>query len=185
MRIGARHRLHELGWTDDSRLCIDFDGRRPMFRIHAEADKGHKHRLLPMTPDFAAFLDSVPDDERSGFVFDPLPWRTGRADRIHAVTASATIASIGRKAGVKVSNSADRVKFASAHDLRRSFGFRWSSRLMPTALMQLMRHEDMQATLTFYVGKNADDAADVVWAAFGGTETGKSDPEPASRTEPA
>jgi hypothetical protein len=29
--------------------------------------------------------------------------------------------------------------FSSAHDLRRAFGLRWSSRVMPQILMQLMR----------------------------------------------
>jgi len=38
---------------------------------------------------------------------------------------------IGEKAGVVVKREVDRVKFAIAHDLRRSFGEQWSARVMP------------------------------------------------------
>lgn len=40
-------------------------------------------------------------------------------------------------------------EFASAHDLRRSFGFRWSRRVMPTILRELMRHESIDTTMRF------------------------------------
>lgn len=56
-----------------------------------------------------------------------------------------------RAAGGNV-NTDDRsgnVKFASAHDLRGSFGERWSSRVMPQALMELMRHEAIETTMKF------------------------------------
>ncbi len=56
-------------------------------------------------------------------------------------------------------------KFASAHDLRRSFGQRWAARVMPQILMQLMRHEDMSTTMKYYVGKEAEATADVLYAA--------------------
>ena len=53
----------------------------------------------------------------------------------------------------------------SAHDLRRSFGECWSSRVMPQVLKQLMRHESIETTLRYYVGSNADLTADVLWEA--------------------
>ena len=56
-------------------------------------------------------------------------------------------------------------KFASAHDFRRSFGERWASRVMPVVLMELMRHESMSTTLKFYVGRNAERTADILWQA--------------------
>ena len=58
------------------------------------------------------------------------------------------------------------VKFASAHDLRRSFGERWASRVMPKDLMELMRHESIGTTMRFYVGQNAERTADAAWAAY-------------------
>ena len=36
---------------------------------------------------------------------------------------------------------------------------------MPQILMQLMRHEDISTTMKFYVGKEAETTADVLWAA--------------------
>jgi hypothetical protein len=55
-----------------------------------------------------------------------------------------------------------KVKFASAHDLRRSFGERWASRVRPQVLMELMRDESIDTTLRFFVGRNAQATADVL-----------------------
>ena len=67
-------------------------------------------------------------------------------------------------------------KYASAHDLRRAFGLRWSSRVMPAVLQQLMRHESIDTTMRYYVGRDADAVADTLWDAFetnaGGNKTG-------------
>jgi hypothetical protein len=38
---------------------------------------------------------------------------------------------------------------------------------MPVDLQQVMRHESIETTLKFYVGKNADTAADRLWEAAG------------------
>jgi integrase len=77
------------------------------------------------------------------------------------------VSTIGRAAGVKVNTDpkTGKVKFASAHDLRRSFGERWASRVMPQVLMELMRHESIETTMKFYVGRNAQATADVLWQA--------------------
>ena len=77
------------------------------------------------------------------------------------------LCDIGKLSGVKVSESAHgRVKFASAHDLRRAFGVRWSQRVMPPVLMELMRHADISTTMQFYVGRNAERAASDAWTAY-------------------
>ena len=62
-------------------------------------------------------------------------------------------------------SASGKVKFASAHDLRRSFGERWSIRVMPKVLKELMRHRSIETTMRYYVGKNAEQTADVLWAA--------------------
>ena len=36
---------------------------------------------------------------------------------------------------------------------------------MPAVLMELMRHADIKTTMQFYVGRNAEVAADAAWAA--------------------
>ena len=137
LRIGEALELH---WTDDYLLCVDFEGRRPMFRIRGEAHKSGKDCILPMAPEFAELLETVPVDERQGYVFSPQPIRhNGRGTgRIRLDTVSKIVARIGKQAILKVAqNKAGKVKFASAHDLRRAFGFRWSMRVMPAILQQL------------------------------------------------
>jgi len=65
---------------------------------------------------------------------------------------------IGKAAGIKVyinPKDPEKVKYASAHDLRRAFGERWAARLMPAQLKELMRHESIETTLRFYVGTDA------------------------------
>jgi hypothetical protein len=41
---------------------------------------------------------------------------------------------------------------------------RWASRGMPQVLMALMRHEKIETTMRYYVGRNANTVADAVWA---------------------
>lgn len=158
----------ELYWDRDDRLCIDLSGRFPMLRIPAELEKGHKDRLLPIAPEFAEFLQATPEEERTGRVFRPLANRSDAGlpgpDRVMKV-----IAAIGRAAGVKVHThpTSGKVKHATAHDLRRSFGERWAQRVMPPVLQQLMRHESIDTTMRFYVGRNAETTSAVLWEAVG------------------
>jgi integrase len=146
-----------------------------MLRVDASAEKANTHRLLPMAPEFAELLATVPAAQRRGRVFQPL-------DK-HALPYSATrdsigpiISAIGEKAGIIVGQrtKADAdgkavtvPKFASAHDLRRSFGFRWSRRVMPPVLKELMRHTEIATTMKFYVGVNAQATADELWRVAG------------------
>ena len=58
-----------------------------------------------------------------------------------------------------VVNKADG-KFASAHDLRRAFGTRWAFQVKPATLKLLMRHQQIETTMRFYVDQDADDVAD-------------------------
>jgi integrase len=70
-RTEAMH-LH---WTDARMICVDFTGRRPMFRIHPDAHKSGKECLLPMAPEFAEMLLTVPEADRTGYVFNPVSKR--------------------------------------------------------------------------------------------------------------
>jgi integrase len=78
--------------------------------------------------------------------------------------AGRVISEIGKKAGILV-NKADG-KFASAHDLRRSFGTRWASRVKPATLQLLMRHKSIETTMKYYVCQDSDDVADELWASY-------------------
>ena len=158
-----------LSWTDESAIRVDLSGKRPMLNIPAGCDKSGKARLLALTPDFAELLLVTPQADRRGLVFK-LPSRGVNGAVLTADRVKHLICKIGEKAGIKVAQNGERVKFASAHDLRRSFGERWSARLLPQVLMELMRHADIKTTLTYYVGKNAERTADAVYAAFEGSK---------------
>ena len=123
-------------------------------------------RLLPMAPEFARMLMEIPEGQRVGRVFQPSPEKR-RGDRMTTDAVTRTISDIGQAAKVKVWTNPrnGNTKFATAHDLRRAFGERWSMRVEATVLMELMRHESINTTLRYYVGRNAERVADVVWSA--------------------
>lgn len=165
----------ELYWDRDDKLCVDLSGKRPMLRIRAELEKGNKDRLLPMAPEFAEFLMETPKAKRHGCVFKFTAQRSA-GDRLSVGRTGRIVVELGAAAGVKVSTdvATGAVKYASAHDLRRSFGARWASRVMPQVLKELMRHEAIETTMRFYVGRNAQSTADVLWQAHqaaGGSAT--------------
>lgn len=159
LRLGEAVNLF---WDGNRGIIVRMDMRRPMLMIPEDSDKGHKHRLLPITPDFAEYLDTIPKDQRRGRVF-PVQHKRGEPTTKRD-TIGGIIADIGTEAGVKVKDENGKLKYASAHDLRRSFGLRWSRKVMPAVLKELMRHESIQTTMMFYVGQDAESVADAVWA---------------------
>jgi integrase len=144
-----------LEWNTGT-FAVDVSGKFPLFRI-AEQKSG-QNQLLPLTPDFGRWLLKTPESSRTRFVFALGKLRhktTRRMDR-----TSETISELGELAGVVVSDSG---KFASAHDLRRTFGLRWSQKVMPAELQALMRHADIQTTMSYYVLVNAQSFAEKLW----------------------
>jgi integrase len=159
----------ELWWDRDDKLTVDLSGRHTMLRIRAELEKGHEDRMLPIAPEFIEFLLATPEAERTGPVFNPRAQRK-RSPRLGIGRVGKAISEIGEKAGVKVLTDRNgKVKFASAHDLRRSFGDRWATRVMPIVLKELMRHESIETTLRYYVGLNAESTVDALYRAVGNT----------------
>lgn len=155
-----------LSWDHEQPFIIDLEGRHPRFRIYGEAEKGGKDRYLPMTPDFAEFALRTPREQRCGLVFR-LPSNCGR--QLQSVSVGRIVSEIGEKAGITVNAASG--KFASAHDLRRSFGTRWAKRLKPATLKLLMRHESIETTMKYYVDQDADDVADDLWGSYGTAST--------------
>lgn len=78
------------------------------------------------------------------------------------------------RAAVKVNTDGrtGKIKYASAHDLHRSFGERWAARVMPQILMQLMRHEAIETTMRYYVAQNVEINGDVSFGADAGNTSG-------------
>ncbi len=155
----------DLWWDRQGKICPLFpENGQPLFQIPGELEKGHTDRLLPMAPEFAMLLDTVPASDRIGPVFS----LNGKRGRLGSNQVSKNVSKIGKAAGVRVSVHpvTGREKYASAHDLRRAFGERWSIKVMPAVLKELMRHESIDTTMRFYVGTNAQRTNDAVWAAY-------------------
>ena len=162
-----------LSWDDDAPFSVDLSGRHPRFRIWGEAQKSGRDELLPMTPDCAEWLMTrTRNIDRVGPVF---PLRGRRGKRLTANPVGCVVADIGRAANVVVDKAEH--KFATCHDLRRSFGTRWATRVKPAVLQKLMRHVDIETTMKFYVAIEADDVADGLWREFGGNYLGNTPPK--------
>ncbi len=152
----------ELYWDRPDRLCIDLDGKRPRLRIPGALEKGHRDRLLPLTPDFATFLLETPEADRHGPVFRPLMPSGQRANEERAGRMISLIGGLARVV-VHTDPKTGAVKYASAHDLRRSFGTRWAKRVKTPVLMRLMRHESIATTMGYYVDLDCDEIAEELW----------------------
>ncbi len=163
----------QLSWNDESTgLTVDLSGKYPMLSIRGDAQKSNEDELLPISPEFAEFLLATPEAERTGYVFNVLQ-RQQRKERASEDWVSRMVSKIGEAAKVKVhTNAKDEVKFASCHDLRRSFGTRWSRKIMPATLQRLMRHADISTTMAYYVDRQADDVAAELWATVGNEQAG-------------
>jgi len=170
----------QLSWDDDAEITVVLTGNFPRLRLYAEGHKAHRDQLLPITPDFAEFLLKTPEDARHGLVFGIEGKIPGKP--LSTKRTSRYISSIGERAGVVVDANDTRTKVdpetgektevprcATAHDLRRAFGTRWSKRVMPATLKQLMRHSSIDTTMKYYVEHNADDLAADLWASWGST----------------
>jgi integrase len=130
-----------------------------VIHIPGDGQKSGKAQAWPCPPDFAELLAATPEAARRGFVFELPPVR----DRGHSMTVRQVgrmVAIIGERAGVVTGTEADGAKrFATAHDLRRSFGDRWSRCVMPVTLQAMMRHASIQTTLRYYVGRGVEEAS--------------------------
>ena len=142
-------------WTP-SEFQVDLSGDRPYYRIWSGAEKGRETRLLAMTPDAAEFFAQL----RAEFADAETVFNLGA---ISDSTVSHRVAKLSRSVGVFVLDSRGRKRPAGCHDLRRSFGERWASRVPPLVLMELMRHADIKTTLAYYVTADARRTSDLVW----------------------
>ncbi len=65
-------------------------------------------------------------------------------------------------------------QYAAAHDFRRAFGDRWSKRVMPAVLKQLMRHSSIHTTVAYYITGDAQETADLLYESLSGSTSGNS-----------
>jgi len=151
-------------WWDrlDSICILNIDGRYPVLQIPAGYQKARRETTYSLAPDFVEFLRETPKQQRTGPVFLPL-------GKTRAVRSSnyivRTISEAGAAAKIVVSRDGDSVTYATAQNLRRSFGDRWALTVMPVVLKELMRPRTLDTTMKYYVGYSAEQTADIVWQA--------------------
>lgn len=138
-------------------INVDLSGNVPRLRIEANEDKNTKAKLLPIAPDFAEFLLGYPVERRCGRVFRPTI-EGMRTEFLRSDTCGDILRRAGEKAEIVVAQyrpgageSKPRIKYASAQDLRRTFGTRWAPHVTPQQLQELMRHKSIETTMKYYV----------------------------------
>jgi integrase len=156
----------QLAWQPGPHISVEQHGDRLRLRFPGHQQKSREDQVCPVTPAFAAFLAKTAHADRKGWVFSPAAKSGGRQNNPYDV--GRIVSQIGEKAGVVVDEtwSEDgtcRQKFASAHDLRRSFGNRWSLRVMPTILQKLMRHAHISTTMKYYVRLEVEETERVLY----------------------
>lgn len=161
LRIEEVLRLH---WAPPATaipaICPTWDHGHPMLAFGLGSQKSRRVELVPITPDFAAWL--LPRRQESGRIVAPL---SQRGTPVQADAAKRMVSKIGRAAGILVSPR--KGKYATAHDLRRSFGSRWAKHLLPQELMTIMRHTSINTTMTYYISSRATQTAAKLWVGGG------------------
>lgn len=155
-------------------LASDKTAAQSMLNELVIREERKRDALLPISPDFAELLLATPPADREGLVFGieglvrGKPIDTQRASRIVSdmgeaakivVDVNDTRPRLDKKTGA----TAMVPRYATAHDLRRAFGTRWSKRVMPATLQKLMRHASIETTMRYYVEHHSDDISADLW----------------------
>lgn len=151
-------------------VSVALDGKQSVLAFDAESQKSGKVQHVPLAPEAVELLEQ--HERAGGYVFNPQR-KNGEPMARHVLKIGKTISRIGKAAGVVTDPATG--KTATAHDLRRAFGSRWSKLVMPATLKEIMRHEAIETTMTYYVQQNAKLTASELWAARG-TISGTSGP---------
>jgi integrase len=153
----------ELSWEPDTPISVHVGGKYPALRILSEGQKSGREEPLPLVPEFCDFLESIPEVNRHGRVFRPMA-RNGSDAPMGDAWIGKVISRIGEAARVKVAEGKRKgephIKYASAHDMRRSFATRWVPKVMPATLQKLMRHKSIQTTLDYYAEVQSEAVGD-------------------------
>ena len=146
LRLGEAVQLH---WTEPP-VRVQFP-----YVVFDFGDKGN-HGYLPIAREFWELIEPTAHE---GYVFNP---RLSKGITRSRDTWCHKIGDFGRRAGVKVSDT----KFASAHDLRRSFIN--NLRLAGTSMddvREFARHESESTTRGYYLDSGAERLAAAIWGA--------------------
>jgi integrase len=168
LRLGELLHVH---WSDGRYIVPAWPtGALPVLRIPAARQKNATEEAIPLPPGFERLLFETPAAERSGWIFTPLSLqaksgRRPRHGRPSAEWAGKVISRIGAKAGIVVQagDGGRPPKYASAHDLRRSFADRLVAAGVPEReVAAVMRHASADTTRRHYAPGNVQRAAGVI-----------------------
>lgn len=135
-------------------------GSFPILEIPAAMQKNDTEENIPLLPWFESLLLETPEEQRHGWVFNPLSLqlkagRKVRHQRPDAEWVGKVLTRIGKSAGIVVEAANERTghpaKYASAHDLRRSCGERLrNADVPPLVICRVMRHASWETTRKHY-----------------------------------
>jgi integrase len=147
-----------VSWDDESQIIpLRTRGGGYLLRIPSRLQKRRKSEEIPTTPQFGALLDEVPNDQRTGWVFNPGHLGNRKA-RYTSHSVGQIITRIGKATGVILNGEG---KAPSAHDLRRTFGQQLADAgVPPRDLQSIMRHSSFKTTEKYYLRHQAVEQAE-------------------------
>lgn len=148
------------------------EGELPILDIPAGMQKNATEECIPLLPGFESLLLETPEEERTGWIFNPqsLQAKLGRnpkQQRPSTKWVGKIISRIGKEAKVLVKEEDTTTgrpeKFASAHDLRRSCGQRLrDAGVPPLVICRVMRHSSWETTQKHYAPGDIQNDAKVL-----------------------
>ena len=155
----------QLSWDREATIrACRIDSIQPLIYIAMEdTSKGRREQWIPMIPPLVKLLRKIPPDQRNGFVLNP---RLTKGVTHCRETASETIRRIGAAAEIQVGTrlKKDRQtgtvtvvpKYASAHDLKRTFvQILIRQGLHPSEVMLFAQHQSYETTARHYAEHDA------------------------------
>lgn len=146
----------------------------PVLDIPAALQKNDTEESIPLLPWFESVLMEVPAEGRTGWIFEPYTLlskvrRKVLHKRPDSEWVGKIIGRIGKAANVIVELADERtgrpIKYASAHDLRRSCGERLrEAGVPPLVICRVMRHSSWETTRRHYAPGDLQKDAEVLRA---------------------
>jgi integrase len=168
LRLGELLHVH---WTDERYIIPEWpEGALPVLRIPSAMQKNDTEEAIPLLPGFERLITRVPDDQRTGWVFNPASLQIRLGRRVRSARANVewigkVISAIGEKAEVTVQPEigGKPAKYASAHDLRRSCADRLvAAGVAERDVAAVMRHASVETTRRHYAPDNVQRTAGVI-----------------------
>lgn len=162
------------------------EGEHPLLEIPAALQKNDMEESIPLLPSLESLLFETTEAERTGWIFQPasLQMRLGRKPKQSRPTTKwvgKVLSRIGEQADVVVRPADEAtgrpIKYASAHDLRRTCAQRLrDAGVPPLVICRVMRHSSWETTQKHYAPGDVQNDAKVLWSSLGDkqpTETEK------------